>query len=169
VTETVEPEDVWELGEPWDDERAEYQVLTDFLVPAQQRRFDRALQDWEAIDTKAFGMLAVVGAVVAGLVAVHKTINPLWWAPAIAALVAAGMMVAAWPRTLDLGADLVDLHHEMRDQDPLETARTLFNATLEAEGDADAILALKSALFRWSLVVLSLSLLACIPVVLFRP
>lgn len=57
---------VTELGEPWDDPDAEYSALTELLVPAAHGRFDHAMQDWDAAETKALGFLAIAAAPVAG-------------------------------------------------------------------------------------------------------
>lgn len=115
-------------------------------------------------------MVALNAAIVAGLVAVHDTINELWWLPAAGAVIAGALMVASvWPRTLDLGADLVDLHDKMREKPRLNAARSMFNAVSQSADRADAILSGKTFLFRLGLVALALSLLGSLPVVLFRP
>jgi hypothetical protein len=46
---------------PWNDEQDEYEVLTALILPAAQAEFERSQQDWDALDTKAFGLLALVG------------------------------------------------------------------------------------------------------------
>jgi hypothetical protein len=136
------------LSGQWDDGEAEYQVLSNLLLPAAQGRFDRALQDWDALDTKAMGMVALDGAVIAGLVAVHDTINRLWWIAAVGCVAAAVAMVGSiWPRTVDLGPDLADLPDEMREQPPRDAARSMFNAISSATDGADAILEDKVSLF----------------------
>ena len=118
-----DPPDLGQLADPWPDPDAEYRVLTDLLVPAVQGRAERTLQDWDALDTKAMGLITVAAASIAGLAAVHDTINRLWWLPTAGFFVAGGMLVASiWPRTVDLGPDLVDLHDEMRGQDPTVAA-----------------------------------------------
>lgn len=163
-SQAVEP---WELRAPWNDQEAEYQVLTDLLVPAAQGRFDRAHQDWDALDTKALGMIAVDAAAIAGLAAVHDAINRLWWLPTLAFVAAGLLMVASiWPRVVTLGPDLADLHDQLREQSPLDAARLMFNETSAATSDADGTLERKVFLFWLGLAVLSVSLVASFPIIL---
>jgi hypothetical protein len=69
-------------------------------VPAAQQRFVVGLQDWDAIDTKALGVLATAVAALAALAAAHHTLNPLWWLPAVAlgvaCLLLAGTQAGGW-------------------------------------------------------------------------
>lgn len=92
------------LGEHWDDAEGEYQVLSGLLVPAAQARFDRAVSDWDALDTKAMGFLALDAALIAGLVATHESIHELWWLPALGGTVAAAFFIGLAVLSLSLVA-----------------------------------------------------------------
>jgi hypothetical protein len=65
-----------ELAAPWDD--PEYRALADLLVPSAQQRLATGFQDWDAIDTKALGVLATSAAALATLATFHHTINRFW-------------------------------------------------------------------------------------------
>jgi hypothetical protein len=159
-----------ELGEPWRDDDAEYEVLTTLLVPAAQAGFARATQDWNALDTKALGVLALDAAVIAGLVAVHNVIHSLWWLPAAGCAAAGALFVASiWPRTVDLGPDLIDFHDEMRESPRRDVARSLFTHFLLATETVDETVGEKTLIFWVALGVLSVSLVGCLPIVLLRP
>src|SRR5712691_4429695 len=117
-----------EIAPRWDDGDDEYAVLADLVVPAAQERFYSGVRDWDALDTKAVGFLAIDAAAIGVLVAVHRVVNDLWWAPAAVCGIAGGLLVASiWPRNFVLGPDLFDLHDGMRDASPLEAAREMVN------------------------------------------
>ena len=47
-----------EIAEPWPAPEEEYRALADLIVAAAQQRLVVGLQDWDAIDTKALGVLS---------------------------------------------------------------------------------------------------------------
>jgi hypothetical protein len=117
-----------ELAAPWDDPDAEYRALADLLVPSAQQRLATGFQDWDAIDTKALGVLATSAAALATLATFHHTINRFWWIAAIGlALSSALFGVVIWPYDVKQPPDLFDLHDKMRDEGSLSAARELLN------------------------------------------
>jgi hypothetical protein len=159
-----------ELTEPWDDPEAEREVLVDLIVPAAHAQYDQALHRWSALDAKAFGLLALVIAIIGGLAAVHDTVNPAWWAPAAGAAVAGGFFVhTIWQREVILGPDLIDYHDEMRAKDTLEAARLMVVSLSDATEDVDDGYADKAWSFQIGLAILSISLVGCLPILLLRP
>ena len=127
------------------------------------------LQDWDAIDTKALGVLAAAVAALAALAAFHAGINHLWWLPALG-LFASSVLFAfvIRPYASTSVPDLLDLHDQMRDEGRLETARELLDDLTFAADTNDGPLAVKVQMFGYGLVVLAVSLVACLPVLLFR-
>jgi hypothetical protein len=162
--------EAFDLGEPWSSPEDEYEVLTTLVVPAAQANFDRALQDWSALDTKALGVLALVAAIIAGLVGFHDGLNDLWWIPTLGFLLTGILLIASiWPRTADLGPDLIDFHDEMRESTPLEAARAMTSHLYIAAANANDSMIAKGALFWLSLGSLLMSTVGCLPVILLRP
>jgi hypothetical protein len=91
---------------PWRSEEDEYAVLADLLVPAAQQNFHQGLADWDALDTKALGVVGLDAAAIAVLVAAHEAINRFWWIPTIGLFVAGSLLIACvWPRRADLRAN----------------------------------------------------------------
>lgn len=87
----------------------------DLVLPAAQSQYDHALHRWSALDAKAFGLLALVAAIIGGLATFRGGIHHLWWAPAVGCAVAGVFFVrTVWRRSLILGPDLIDFHDEMR-------------------------------------------------------
>jgi hypothetical protein len=83
----------------------------DLVLPAAQSQYDHALHRWSALDAKAFGLLALVAAIIGGL----ATFTIFWWAPAVGCAVAGVFFVrTVWRRSLILGPDLIDFHDKMR-------------------------------------------------------
>jgi hypothetical protein len=161
---------VRELGPPWDDPDAEYEVVTDLLMPAAQARVERAMQDWDVLDTKALGVLAIDAAAIAGLVAVHESIHSLWWIAVLGFLTAGAIFIGSiWPREVEVGVDLVDFHNEMREANPLHAAREFFTDLSSSADDAEKQMRGKVGLFLFGLAVFAASLVICLPIVLFRP
>lgn len=159
-----------EIAAPWDDEEDEYRALTDLLVPVAQQRLVTGLQDWDAIDTKALGVLAAAVAALATLAAFHHTINRLWWIPAIGLVVSSGFFCAViWPYDVEQAPDLFDLHDKMRTEGSFGAARELLNDLTKAADTNDGPLGLKVRLFGYGLVVLAVSLVGCLPILLIRP
>jgi hypothetical protein len=159
-----------EIAEPWNDPRAEYEVLSAMLVPAAQQRYVTGLQDWDAIDTKALGVLAAAVAALAALAAFHHGINRLWWLPALGLFCSCVLFVLVIrPYRVTFAPDLLDLHDQMRDEGQLEAARELLDdLTYAADGNEEP-LRLKVKLFRYGLVLMAVSLLGSLPIVLLRP
>jgi hypothetical protein len=159
-----------EIADPWEDPDDEYAVLVDLTVPEAQQRFYSGSSDWSALDTKALGILAVAAAAIAILVTVHEDVNRFWWIPAVILTVAGGFLIAAiWPRDFYFGPDLLDFHDEMRDLSPLDAARELLYELVDATRKNDENLTSKTILFWWGLGVLSVGLVACLPITLLRP
>jgi hypothetical protein len=159
-----------EIAQRWDDPGEEYQALADLIVPAAQQRFAIGLQDWDAIDTKALGVLAAAVAALTALAAFHHAVNHLWWIPAIGLGVSCGLFAAViWPYNAEQAPDLLDLHDKMREDGALATARELLNDLTKAADSNDEPLALKMRLFGYALIVLALSLAGCLPIVILRP
>lgn len=128
------------------------------------------LQDWDAIDTKAVGVLAAAIAALAALAAFHRCINHLWWIPAFGLFGACALFaLAIRPYDATPAADLLDLHDQMRDEGRLETARELLDDLTFAADRSDRPLGLKAQLFGYGLVVLAASLIGCLPILLLRP
>jgi hypothetical protein len=106
-----------EIAEPWDDPIAEYEVLSEMIIPAAQQRYVTGLQDWDAIDTKALGVLAAAVAALAALAAFHEGINRLWWLPALGFFCACVLFaLVIRPYQVTFAPDLLDLHDQMRDE-----------------------------------------------------
>src|SRR5207247_4733696 len=74
---------------------------------------------------------------------------------------------AIWPRSIDLGADLVDFHQRMRLASRLQSAREMLLDTLEATATNDAAIASKTRLYL-GLAVFVVALIGCLPVSLVR-
>jgi hypothetical protein len=159
-----------EIARPWDDPDEEYAVLSEMIVPAALQRYVTGLQDWDAIDTKALGVLAAAVAALAALAAFHTGINHLWWLPAVGLLCSCALFAfVIRPYEATPAPDLLDLHDQMRDQGQLETARELLDDLTFAADRNDNPLGLKLQLFGYGLIALAVSLLGCIPVLLSRP
>jgi len=159
-----------EIAEPWDAPDDEYAVLSEMIVPAAQQRYVTGLQDWDAIDTKAMGLLAATAAALAGLAAFHRGINHLWWLPALGLFGSCVLFaVVIRPYEVTPAPDLLDLHDQMRDEGRLETARELLDDLTFAADKNDGPLGLKVQLFGYGLILLAVSLLGCLPVLMFRP
>jgi hypothetical protein len=169
---SIAPEDarLTEIAERWENAHDEYAVLAGMIVPAAQQRYVTGLQDWDAVDTKAVGVLAAASAALAGLAAFHRGINHLWWIPALG-LFGARVLFALVIRPYDAApaTDLLDLHDQMRDEGRLETARELLDDLTFAADSNDRPLGLKVQLFGYGFVVLAASLIGCLPILLFRP
>lgn len=158
------------LTEPWDDPDAEREVLVDLLVPAAQAQHDQALNRWSALDAKAFNLLALVTAIIAGLATFHEEIHHLWWAGALGFAAAGGFFVrTVWPRPIIFGPDLTDFHDEMRAHEPFIAARTMVESLTDAADSLDEGYADKGWNFQAGLLILVLSLLGSVPVLWFRP
>jgi hypothetical protein len=159
-----------EIAERWDDPNDEYAVLSQMIVPAAQQRYVSGLQDWDAIDTKALGVLAAPVAALAGLAALHQSINHLWWIPALG-LFGSCVLFALVVRPYDVTPvlDLLDLHDRMRDEGRLETARELLDDLTFSADSNERLLILKARLFGYALVVMAVSLVGCLPILLLRP
>lgn len=154
----------------WDDSEAEYQVLIELVVPLAQADYERAVHDWSALDAKAFGFLAVGAAVIAGLATTHEGLNSRWWLPAIGCAVSGGFLIAAtWLRELDLGPDPIDFHDEVRYAGAVGAAREMVEALTTATENVDEGYGVKRSYFSVGLVLLIVSLLGCLPIVVFRP
>jgi hypothetical protein len=159
-----------ELTEPWADPEAERVVLVDLVVPAAQAQYDQALHRWSALDAKAFGLIAVVVAVVGGLAAAHTEIHRAWWAPAAGCAVAGVFFVRTISRRdLFVGPDVIDFHDEMRAKSPLDAARTMVEVITDVTEQVEEGYDDKGWNFEIGLAVLSVSLIGCLPILLFRP
>jgi hypothetical protein len=159
-----------EIAEPWDDPQAEYEVLSAMIVPAAQQRYVTGLQDWDAIDTKALGVLAAAVAALAALAAFHQGVNRLWWLPALGLFCSCVLFaLVIRPDEVTSAPDLLDLHDQMRDEGRLEAARELLDDLTYAADGNERPLGLKVQLFRYGLVVLAASLAGSLPILLFRP
>jgi hypothetical protein len=159
-----------EIAEPWDDPAAEYEVLSEMIVPAAQQRYVTGLQDWDAIDTKALGVLAAAVAAIAALAAFHGGINRFWWLPAIGLLCSCVLFaLVIRPYEVTPAPDLLDLHDQMRGEGRLEVARELLDDFTYAADRNDRPLRLKVQLFGYGLVVMAASLAGSLPILLFRP
>lgn len=168
-SEEAEPR-LEEIAEPWAEPDEEYAALADVIVPAAQQRLAQTFQDWDAIDTKALGVLAAGVAALAALAAFHHTINRFWWIPAIGFLVACGLFAAVvWPVTAEQPPDLLDLHDKMRAEGALGAARELLNDLTKAADVNDQPLNRKMRLFGWGLIALALGVVASFPIVFLRP
>lgn len=166
------PEDnrLEEIAEPWGDADEEYAALSDMIVPAALQRYVTGLQDWDAIDTKALGILAAAVAAVAGLAAFHRGLNHTWWIPALGLLGSCVLFaLVIRPYEVTQAPDLLDLHDQMRNEGCLETARELLGDLTFAADRNDVPLGQKVDLFRVGLVVLAASLIGCLPILVFRP
>ena len=152
----------------WSNPDDEYAILVDLLIPAALDRHEGSLRDSDALDTKALGMLAVVGAALALLVATYPHLHDWWWLAATG-LGAAGILLicAIWPRRFDLGPDLQSFYEELAGSSPLQASRHMLVALLEAT-DQNRKLA-KIDFFWWGLVFLVVSLIGCVPVIIVRP
>lgn len=155
---------------PWRSEEDEYAVLADLLVPAAQQNFRQGLADWDALDTKALGVVGLDAAAIAVLVAAHEAINRFWWIPTIGLFLAGSLLIACvWPRRADLGPDPREFHSQMEDGPVVEAARELLIESLGGTAANAAVLREKARLFWLALAVFSLSLVACLPIALLRP
>jgi hypothetical protein len=159
-----------EIAEPWDDPDAEYDVLSEMIVPAAQQRYVTGLQDWDAIDTKALGVLAAAVAALAGLAAFHEGINRLWWLPALGLFCSCVVFaLVIKPYEVTSAPDLLDLHDQMRNEGRLEAARELLDDLIYAADGNDRPLLLKARLFGYRLALMAASLSGSLPILLFRP
>lgn len=159
-----------EITEPWDDADEEYQTLVDLVVPAAQSQFDHATHGWASLDAKALGFVALVAAVIGGLLAFHESIHRAWWGAAIGFAVAGGCFVGSlWPRNYELGPDLIDFHDEARLATPLDAAREMLEQLASAAESVEERYEDKSRWFRRGLALFAVSVVACIPVLAFRP
>jgi hypothetical protein len=169
---SVPPEEgrLEEISEPWDDPDAEYQVLAEMIIPSAQQRYVTGLQDWDAIDTKALGVLAAAVAALAALAAFHRGINHFWWLPALGLFCSCVLFaLVIRPYEFTFAPDLLDLHDQMREEGQLEAARELLDDLTYAADRNDRPLRLKVQLFGYGLVVMAASLVGSLPVLLFRP
>jgi hypothetical protein len=158
-----------EIADPWPAPEEEYRALADLIVPAAQQRLVVGLQDWDAIDTKALGVLATAVAL-AALAALHHTLNALWWLPAVGLGIACLLLAAViWPYDVESAPDLLELHDEMRNDGALRTARELLSDLTAAADGNDSPLDRKITLFGYALIVLGVSLAACLPILIIRP
>ena len=151
----------------WDEE-SELRILLDILIPHAHIRFDGALRDSDAADTKALGILAIDAAALGVVVAVHNVLNVNWWLPAAGLGVAGVFLIASiWPRRFDFGPDIEAFYSEMGGGTPLEAARQMLAELLQSikanRKDSKILLA-------WiGLALMVVSLLGCLPVVFLRP
>ena len=159
-----------EITEPWDDADAEREVLVNLIVPAAQAQYEHALQRWSALDAKAFGPIGLVVAVIGGLAAVHNAVNSAWWMPAVGCVIAGCFFVRTiWQREFIFGPDLLDFHDEMRTQPPLGAARLMLVSLSDATDSVELGYDDKAWNFEVGLAILSISLIGCLPILLFRP
>lgn len=159
-----------EITEPWADPDDEYQALVDLVVPAAQSQYDHAVHGWASLDAKAFGFLALVAAVIGGLLTFHESINRAWWGVAVGFTAAGGCFLGSlWPREYELGPDLIDFHDEARLGTPLDAAREMLEQLTSAEESVEEKYADKSRWFTRGLALFAVSVVACIPVLAFRP
>jgi hypothetical protein len=161
-----------DLGEPWEHPTEEYEVLVDVILPVALSRFSDTFSDWDALDSKAMGILALDAGVIGLLITVHRTLNDLWLVPA-AILVAAGilMIAALWPRGTNYGPGLFDFHATMgkEEGEPLGAAREMLRELADADAENVTTYGGKTSWFWIGLLVMLLGLIGCIPVALFRP
>ena len=159
-----------ELTEIWSDPNAERDVLIDLVMPAAQAQYDEASNRWNSLDAKAFGLIAVAAAVIAGLAATHEELHDSWWGPATGCVAAGVFLVfAIWPREFYVGAEIVDFHDEMRSESPLEAARVMVESITDATESLEQGYAQKASNFQIGLALLSVAVAGCVPVVLFHP
>jgi hypothetical protein len=159
-----------QLGEEWPDADAEYRTISEILLPELQRRFERTMADWDALDSKALGLIAVAAAVIGGLAAAHHSINHLWAIPAGGCAVSGALLVGAvWPRVVDGGPDLIEIHDKMRARGPLESARLMFDALMDANTQNEDVYGGKASWYEAGIALLALSIAATIPALIFRP
>lgn len=158
------------VTKPWNDADAEYRVLVDFVLPEAQAQYGHAVNRWAGVDAKAFGFLAIVAATIGGLAATHQALHRAWWAAATGCAVAgACFIVSLLPRDLYLGPDLIDLHDETRAGTALDAARAMLDQLTLATERVEEGFSDKARYYSIGLAILAVSLLGCLPVVLFRP
>ncbi len=144
-----------ELGQEW---------------PQLQQRFERTMSDWDALDSKALGLIGVAAAIIGGLAAVHVAISRLWWLPCVVCAIAAVLFAAAmWPRDVDLGPNLVEAHDEMHARPAPASARLMFDGVTSASDANDRTYNRKAIWYQFGIAVLAAAVIGAIPVVVFRP
>lgn len=159
-----------ELTVPWDDPDREHDVLVTLLLPQAQAAFDFAVHRWASLEAKTFGFLALVAAVIGGLSAAHEVVHEAWWAPAVGCAVAAGFFIRTiWPRDILIGPDVIDFHDEARVLTKLQAARALVESLTDATENIEQGYNDKTRSFQVGLAILSVSLVAALPVVVFGP
>ena len=158
------------LSEGWADPDAEYEVLTGVFLPAAHARLDRTLQDWDALDTKGLGLLALDAAVTAALATFHASVHRLWWLPALGfALAGFFFVIGIRTRHIERGEDPRDLHAKMRDRPRIEAARAMLSSIASATIHTDRVLAAKTRALRIGLTLLCISFAGLAPVLICRP
>jgi hypothetical protein len=158
-----------ELTEPWGKPDDEREVLVQLVVPSAQAQYDQALHRWTSLDAKAFGLLGLVAAVIAGLATFRDEVQHLWWAPAVGFAVAGVFFIRTiWQRPLIFGPDLIDFHDEMRSNDVLVAARAMVESLTDATDSVEEGYREKGRNFEVGLAILVVSVVGSLPVLLFR-
>lgn len=167
---TVEGRVVPELTVPWDDPDEENEVLVTLLLPQARAAFDFAVHRWTSLEAKTFGFLALVAAVIGGLSAAHAVVHEAWWAPAAGCAVAAVFFIRTiWPRDILIGPDVIDFHDEARALTKLQAVRAMIESLTDATENIEEGYDDKTRSFQVGLAILSVSLVAALPVVVFGP
>ena len=149
-------------------EANEAEILAELLIPEARSRLEASFRNSDAADTKALGMLGIAAGAIAVLVAVHGSVNQLWWIPAAVIGVSGALFVAAiWPRRFSIGPDLEVFYELLGDGPPLTASRQMLAELLQAEKINRKPWKVRA--LWWGLAVLIVALVGCLPIALIRP
>src|SRR5687768_11196930 len=138
-------------------------ALLDMLSARAQTRLDGQLQDSDAVDTKALGVLAVAAAAVALMVAVRNDLSELWWVPtAVLGLAGLFLLATIWPRKFDVGPDTRTFYEEMTGSPRVTAAGQMLSELLAAIDRNDLQIPAKNRLFKLGFTVLLAGLVGCL-------
>jgi hypothetical protein len=144
------------------------QAVLDLLIPHARALLDAQVQDVDELATKALGVLAVAGAVLALLAGARDDLTPYWWVPSAFLVAAGGLLLSAiWPQqALDSGPDPLAFYERFGGVDRLTASQQML-AQLNSAFDHNApTLARRGRLFNLGFVSLTLGLVGAIVVVL---
>jgi hypothetical protein len=147
-------------------------AILDMMITRAQGRIDTQLRDAEIRAARSLGVLAIDAAAVALLVGVHTDLSRFWPVPTVALGIAGfGFLWVVWPAKLDSGPDTRAFFETFGGGLELTTKRQMLADLLAAvdRNDLDSRLRTRDRIFRWSFILLVVSLLGSLAVAMTGP
>jgi hypothetical protein len=147
-------------------------AILDMMITRAQGRIDTQLRDAETRAARSLGVLAIDAAAVALLVGVHTDLSRFWPVPTIALGIAGlGLLWVVWPAKLDSGPDTRAFFETFGGGFELTTKQQMLADLLAAvdRNDLDSRLRTRDRIFRWSFILLVVSLIGSLAVAMTGP